>query len=171
MRNIWSRTLRGCANRNRVRTAYPKGRKASHLTRVRESKRTNLHTGKDAPGRTLRGHANQNNAFFFLAAAGIRRTHAGARIEITLDEISAEMAARRTSRGCANRNLVANAICVDEPPLSHPARVCESKPLDDRTKTTGVMSHAARVRESKCLIQLYRLINDPSHLMRVRESK
>ena len=76
------RTLRGCANRNRVRTAYPKGRKASHLTRVRESKRTNLHTGKDAPGRTLRGHANQNNAFFFLAAAGIRRTHAGARIEI-----------------------------------------------------------------------------------------
>lgn len=134
--------LNGCSL-----TAESKG---SHPVRVRESKplsaRSQIHAPNVAPC-------------------------AGARIEITLDEISAEMAARRTSRGCANRNLVANAICVDEPPLSHPARVCESKPLDDRTKTTGVMSHAARVRESKCLIQLYRLINDPSHLMRVRESK
>ena len=74
------RTSHGCVNQNDNHTMSSASARPLPA-RVRESKRTNLHTGKDAPGRTLRGHANQNNAFFFLAAAGIRRTHAGARIE------------------------------------------------------------------------------------------
>ena len=77
----------------------------------------------------------------------------------------------RTPRGCVNRNLVANAICVDEPPLSHPARVRESKHYKCILGYRSCWSHPARVRESKRLGVFFRFAFDGSHPARVRESK
>ena len=62
----------------------------------------------------------------------------------------------RTPRGCVNRNLVANAICVDEPPLSHPARVRESKSGKcDYFGNPNVAPHAgARIKTPRGFLSL-----------------
>ena len=160
------RTLRGCANRNRVRTAYPKGRKASHLTRVRESKRTNLHTGKDAPGRTLRGHANQNKLKHCHEHYKRGRTSRGCANQNRGIDAFFHQGNRRTLRGCANRN-VRPVVSKTALASSHPTRVCESE------SGSGWMYRlcSMRARESKCSEGRRAYDDLLSHLTRVRESK
>ena len=120
------RTLCGCANRNatkdgaevkgyrshpsRVRESKPRagfdaeGRCPSRPARVCESKRTDLHTGKDAPGRTLHGCVSQNSLRITLVIVMTVAPFAGARIEILTLPYNRVRPIRRTSRGCVNRN-------------------------------------------------------------------
>ena len=78
------RTSRGCANRNRVRTAYPRGRKvAPHAGASRNKSRVSR--CQRAWSRTFRRCANRNSGLFCVMS----QTRAvapctGARIEITL---------------------------------------------------------------------------------------